>query len=168
MRGNFVDAHIALEKAYTQIQGNGQESIALCCDFLAQRLSICMDIKMRNTFEERRKELLQGHNTTWVNIFDSTCAYYYAVTGQTERIPTLFGAHMLSTVNFLAPGRPMMEMIENQVYLAQGEYSKVIGRANPFLLCVRLFTTIWWRFMCRSSFLRPTGSWEKQNRRLNF
>lgn len=133
MRGNFVDAHIALEKAYTQIQGNGQESIALCCDFLAQRLSICMDIKMRNTFEERRKELLQGHNTTWVNIFDSTCAYYYAVTGQTERIPTLFGAHMLSTVNFLAPGRPMMEMIENQVYLAQGEYSKVIGRSESLL-----------------------------------
>ena len=133
MRGNFVDAHIALEKAYTQIQGNGQESIALCCDFLAQRLSICMDIKMRNTFEERRKELLQGHNTTWVNIFDSTCAYYYAVTGQTERIPALFGAHMLSTVNFLAPGRPMMEMIENQVYLAQDEYSKVIGRSESIL-----------------------------------
>lgn len=133
MRGNFVDAHIALEKAYTQIQGNGQESIALCCDFLAQRLSICMDIKTRNTFEERRKELLQGHNTTWVNIFDSTCAYYYAVTGQTERIPALFGAHMLSTVNFLAPGRPMMEMIENQVYLAQGEYSKVIGRNESIL-----------------------------------
>ena len=133
MRGNFVDAHIAFEKAYTQIQGNGQESIALCCDFLAQRLSICMDIKMRNTFEERRKELLQGHNTTWVNIFDSTCAYYYAVTGQTERIPALFGAHMLSTVNFLAPGRPMMEMIENQVYLAQGEYSKVIGRSESIL-----------------------------------
>lgn len=133
MRGNFVDANIALEKAYTQIQGNGQESIALCCDFLAQRLSICMDIKMRNTFEERRKELLQGHNTTWVNIFDSTCAYYYAVTGQTERIPALFGAHMLSTVNFLAPGRPMMEMIENQVYLAQGEYSKVIGRNESIL-----------------------------------
>ena len=133
MRGNFVDAHIALEKAYTQIQGNGQESIALCCDFLAQRLSICMDIKMRNTFEERRKELLQGHNTTWVNIFDSTCAYYYAVTGQTERIPALFGAHMLSTVNFLAPGRPMMEMIENQVYLAQGAYAKVIGRSEGIL-----------------------------------
>ena len=133
MRGNFVDANIALEKAYTQIQGNGQESIALCCDFLAQRLSICMDIKTRNTFEERRKELLQGHNTTWVNIFDSTRAYYYAVTGQTERIPALFGAHMLSTVNFLAPGRPMMEMIENQVYLAQGEYSKVIGRNESIL-----------------------------------
>ena len=133
MRGNFVDANIALEKAYTQIQGNGQESIALCCDFLAQRLSICMDIKTRNTFEERRKELLQGHNTTWVNIFDSTCAYYYAVTGQTERIPALFGAHMLSTVNFLAPGRPMMEMIENQVYLAQEEYSKVIGRSESIL-----------------------------------
>ena len=143
MRGNFVDANIALEKAYTQIQGNGQESIALCCDFLAQRLSICMDIKMRNTFEERRKELLQGHNTTWVNIFDSTCAYYYAVTGQTERIPALFGAHMLSTVNFLAPGRPMMEMIENQVYLAQEEYSKVIGRSESLLaMCQALHSDL--------------------------
>ena len=45
----------------------------------------------------------------------------------------LFGAHMLSTVNFLAPGRPMMEMIENQVYLAQEEYSKVIGRSESIL-----------------------------------
>ena len=92
-----------------------------------------MDIKMRNTFEERRKELLQGHNTTWVNIFDSTCAYYYAVTGQTERIPALFGAHMLSTVYFLAPVRPMMEMIENQVYLAQGEWIRFFRSPSNIL-----------------------------------
>ncbi|MGN0295182.1 MAG: LuxR C-terminal-related transcriptional regulator, partial [Lachnospiraceae bacterium] len=34
------------------------------------------------------------------------------------------------TINFLAPGKPMMEMIENQVYLAQGAYTKVIGRSE--------------------------------------
>ena len=41
-----------------------------------------------------------------------------------------FAEHQLSTINFLAPGKPMMEMIENQVYLAQGAYTKVIGRSE--------------------------------------
>ena len=39
MQGRFTDAHIALERAYAQIEGNGQENMALCCDFLARRLS---------------------------------------------------------------------------------------------------------------------------------
>ena len=33
----------------------------------------------------------------------------------------------------LAPGKPMMEMIENQVYLAEGAYAKVIGRSAELL-----------------------------------
>ncbi len=35
MQGRFTDAQIALERAYAQIEGNGQENMALCCDFLA-------------------------------------------------------------------------------------------------------------------------------------
>ena len=128
MQGHFVDAQIRLEDAYEHIDGSGQISIALCCDFLAQRLSLCTEMKLRYTREERRKALMETHNVTWVNIFDSTCAYYYALTGQIDKIPALFGEHRLSTVNFLAPGKPMMDLIENQVYLAQGEYAKVIGR----------------------------------------
>ena len=31
MQGRFTDAHIALERAYAQIEGNGQENMALCC-----------------------------------------------------------------------------------------------------------------------------------------
>ena len=38
MQGRFTDAHIELERAYAQIEGNGQENMALCCDFLAWRL----------------------------------------------------------------------------------------------------------------------------------
>lgn len=37
MQGRFADAAIELERAYAQIAGNGQESIALCCDFLSLR-----------------------------------------------------------------------------------------------------------------------------------
>ena len=136
MRGHFVDAQIWLENTYAHIAENGQENMALCCDFLALRLSLCTELNLCYTIEERRSDLRQRHNITWITLFDSACAYYYALAGQVEQIPALFVEHRLSTVNFLAPGRPMMEMIENQVYLAQKSYAKVVGRSEQLLgLC---------------------------------
>ena len=133
MQGRFSDAHIHLERAYAQIEGNGQENMALCADFLALRLSLCADTPLRYTPEQRRAALLGQHNASWVNIFTAACAYYYALLEDTDRIPELFAGHRLSSVNFLAPGRPMMDLMENQVYLAQGAWAKVIGRAPGLL-----------------------------------
>ena len=130
MQGRFTDAHIELESAYAQIEGNGQEKMALCCDFLARRLSLCADIELRATFEQSYAALLRHHNAAWINIWNATGAYYHALTGQTDRIPSIYAEHRLSSVNLLAPGKPMTEMIENQVYLAQGAYAKVIGRSE--------------------------------------
>ena len=130
MQGRFTDAHIELESAYAQIEGNGQENMALCCDFLARRLSLCADIELRETFEQSYAALLRHHNAAWINIWNATGAYYHALTGQTDRIPSIYAEHRLSSVNLLAPGKPMTEMIENQVYLAQGAYAKVIGRSE--------------------------------------
>lgn len=62
MQGQFSDTLIALETAYSQIEGNGQENMALCCDFLAQRLFLCTDIKLHYTFEQRYNALLGHHN----------------------------------------------------------------------------------------------------------
>ena len=136
LQGRFADAQIALESAYACIEGNGQMNMALCCDFLAWRLSLCTDAAPRYGFEQRRAALLRQHNTDWLNILDSTCAYYYALLGQPEKAPEVFREHRLSSVNFLAPGKPMMELIENQVYLAQGAYAQVIGRSEGLLgLC---------------------------------
>ena len=130
MQGRFTDAHIELESAYAQIEGNGQENMALCCNFLARRLSLCADIELRATFEQSYAALLRHHNAAWINIWNATGAYYHALTGQTDRIPSIYAEHRLSSVNLLAPGKPMTEMIENQVYLAQGAYAKVIGRSE--------------------------------------
>ena len=130
MQGRFTDAHIGLESAYAQIEGNGQENMALCCDFLVWRLSMHMDIGQRHSFEERRASLLRHHNAAWLNIWSAASAYYHALMGETGKIPPVFADHQLSTIHFLAPGKPMMEMIENQVYLAQGAYAKVIGRSE--------------------------------------
>ena len=136
MQGRFTDAHIALESAYARIEGNGQENMALCCDFLARRLSLFLDMKQRRTLEESRAELLLHHNASWLNIWNATSAYYHALLGKTEKIPEVFRAHRLSAVNTLAPGKPMIEMIENQVYLTQGDYAKIIGRSEGLLaLC---------------------------------
>ena len=130
MQGRFTDAHIELESAYAQIEGNGQENMALCCDFLARRLSLHMDMEQRYSFEERYKALLGKHNATWLNIWSATSAYYHALLGETDQIPSVFAEHQLSAIHFLAPGKPMMELIENQVYLTQGSYAKVIGRSE--------------------------------------
>ena len=132
-RGRFTDAHIELERAYAQIRDNGQENMALCCDFLAWRLSLCAEVEPELTLEERREALLRLHNASWLNIWNATTAYYHALRGEPERIPELFAQHRLSAVNILAPGKPMMEMIENQVYLAQGACAKVIGRSEGLL-----------------------------------
>lgn len=129
-QGRFTDAHIELESAYARIEGNGQENMALCCDFLAWRLSLCADVEMRYSFEQRREQLLRQHNAAWLNILDAASAYYHALLGKTERIPEVFSAHWLSSISILAPGKPMAEMIENQVLLAQGAYAKVIGRSE--------------------------------------
>lgn len=135
IKGHFVDAQIKLEEAWEKIAEKGQESISLCGDFLSYRLAVCMNTNPETIINQRRRQLIQQHNIMWINIFDSICAYYYALTEE-DKIPALFRRHQLSSVNFLAPGKPMMDMIENQVYLAQKEYARVIGRSERLLaLC---------------------------------
>ena len=136
MQGRFTDAHIELERAYAQIEGNGQVNMGLCCDFLAWRLSLFADMEERYSLEARYAELLRYHDASWINIWTSTSAYYHALRGDVRQIPEIFARHRLSDINMLAPGRPMMEMIENQVYLAQAAYAKIIARSGELLaLC---------------------------------
>ena len=132
-QGRFTDAHIELERAYAQVKNNGQINMALCCDFLSRRLSRYTDVEQQYTFAERYAELLRYHDAAWINLWSATSAYYHALRGETGKIPKIFSQHRLSDINMLAPGKPMMEMIENQVYLAEGAYAKVIGRSAELL-----------------------------------
>ena len=135
-RGRLNDGAIALERARAAISGSGQENMALCCDFLEMRLHMAageaVGVDLR-----RRRQLLQQHNAMWLHIFDSSAAYCQAVLGRAGDIPELFREHRLDTVNFLGPCLPMMQMIENQVYLAQGAYARVIGGSEGLLALCR-------------------------------
>ena len=132
-QGRFTDAHIELERAYAQVKDNGQINMALCCDFLSWRLSRYTDVEQHYTFEERYAALLRYHDASWINLWCATSAYYHALCGETDKIPEIFSQHRLSDINMLAPGKPMMEMIENQVYLAQGAYARMVGYSAELL-----------------------------------
>ena len=132
-QGRFTDAHIELERAYAQVKDNGQINMALCCDFLSRRLSRYTDVEQQYTFNERYEALLRYHDASWINLWNATSAYYHALRGETDSIPEIFSQHRLSDINMLAPGKPMMEMIENQVYLAQGAYARVVGYSAELL-----------------------------------
>ena len=82
---------------------------------------------------ENYDALLRYHDASWINLWNATSAYYHALRGETDSIPEIFSQHRLSDINMLAPGKPMMEMIENQVYLAQGAYVRVVGYSAELL-----------------------------------
>ena len=139
LRGELDDAQIELERTYTAIEGNGQENIALCCDFLALRLYLLNQGSPRCTPQDRRDILHEHHNLAWLRLWDACCAYFYALLGKEDHIPEAFRTHQLESMNFLAPALPMMQLIENQVYLTQQEWAKVIGRSEKLLHTCDLF-----------------------------
>lgn len=138
MQGKLHEAEIGLARARAAIAGSGQENMALCCDFLELRL-LGSGGRRRLDVKARAEALLARHDVVLLNMFESILAYYYALLQEAEKIPDVFRLHRLDTVNYFAPGKPMMELIENQVYLAQGEFPRVIGRSEPLLSgCERL------------------------------
>mgnify|MGYP004527456579 FL=1 len=132
MQGKLREAEIELERARAAIAGSRQENMALCCDFLELRL-LRSGGRRRLDVKARAEALLARHDVVLLNMFESILAYYYALLQEAEKIPDVFRLHRLDTVNYFAPGKPMMELIENQVYLAQGEFPRVIGRSEPLL-----------------------------------
>ncbi len=126
-QGRLTDAAIFLERARTRVIEHNQENMALCCDFLSSRMAVGTEQRIYD-FKIRHEELLKTHNMVLLNMLDSIAAYYYAILGLPEAVPEVFREHRLKGINYFAPGKPMMELIENQVYLAQGEYAKIIGR----------------------------------------
>ena len=58
-----------------------------------------------------------------------TCLLYTSLQGRPEQAPELFREHKLAEVSFFGPCRPLMSLIEQQVWLAQGEYVKVIAHS---------------------------------------
>ena len=139
MQGHFERAVLLLERARVRAASCGQENMALCCDFLALRLSLCGQAGEPFDFEARRAALLQRHDVVLLHLLESIEAYYYALLGRTDAVPEVFREHRLASVSYFALCRPMMEMIELQVWLAQGQAVKVLARCEELLAACQRF-----------------------------
>lgn len=139
MQGHFERAVLLLERARVRAASRGQENMALCCDFLALRLSLCGQAGEPFDFEARRAALLQRHDAVLLHLLESIEAYYYALLGRTDAVPEVFREHRLASVSYFALCRPMMEMIELQVWLAQGQAVKVLARCEEVLAACQRF-----------------------------
>ena len=99
----------------------GQENMTLCCDFLALRLALCGKGGKRGTIlPPSAPPCCKKHDGVQVHLLESIAAYFYALQGRPEQAPELFREHKLAEVSFFGPCRPMMSLIEQQVWLAQG------------------------------------------------
>ena len=140
MRGEFADARIMNAKALYRAKEKNQKYLAQCCNFLSLRLYIAGDDKTAppNRAEEREK-ILQRHDSTLLLAQNAAFDYCFALLGAAEKVSPAFAHHRLGSVNMLNPARPMMEMTENQVLLAQGEYESVAARSAALLsMCEKL------------------------------
>ena len=131
LQGAWEKAAVLLERA--RADAAGQENMTLCCDFLALRLALCGKGKEGYDFTAKRAALLQKHDGVQVHLLESIAAYFYALQGKPEQAPELFREHKLAEVSFFGPCRPMMSLIEQQVWLTQGEYVKVIAHSEGLL-----------------------------------
>lgn len=138
--GNFLNSSVVLSRAYHKTAGNAQKNMDLCCDFLFLRLGFFDKTPHPWILQEKKRaELVLMGNALFLNIFDSICAYYYALLRLPDKIPEVFREHRLNEIHYLHPARPMMALIENQVYLAQKSYVEVLGHTDALLALCRHF-----------------------------
>ena len=138
--GRFQDAFLLLSKVRQKIVSERQKNMELCSDFLALRLHFFEEDPHPWALQEKKHaELLLSGNALLLNLFDSVCAYYYALMRLPDKIPQTFRQHKLAEVHYLQPAFPMMKLIENQVFLAQNSCIDVLGQADSLLALCRQF-----------------------------
>ena len=144
---------------------NGQKNMALCCDFLSRRLS-----------SARRC----GAALYLCGQTRSSCCSITMPRGSTsgvppvpiimrcgaklEQIPEIFVAAPARPPSIcLRPGKPMMELIENQVLSGPGGLCQGDGtQRRDCWRCARGCTMRWWRCISASRRRRPMRCWARR------
>ncbi len=140
VRGNFADASLMNARARYRAEEKHQKYLVQCCNMLALRLSLAGE--GQTTAPDRvqeRETLLSRHDLTLLLAQNAAFDYYFALLREPEKASSAFAQHRLGSVNILNPARPMLEMVENQVLLAQKEYESIIVRSESLLaMCQKL------------------------------
>ena len=112
----------------------GQAYILQCCTMLALRLHLAAAGGAEPPdAAEARAALLPRRDATLLLTFDAARAYYAALCGAEEQIPPSFAQHTLADARMLDVAKPMLGMVETQVWLAQGAWRRAVAQAEALL-----------------------------------
>ena len=140
VRGNFADASLMNARARYRAEEKHQKYLVQCCNMLALRLSLAGEGQTAAPDRaQEREKLLSRHDSTLLLAQNAAFDYYFALLREPEKASFAFAQHRLGSVNILNPAQPMLEMVENQVLLAQKEYESIIVRSESLLaMCQKL------------------------------
>ena len=131
MRGELAAAGLICARAVYETEQKQQSYIRLCCEMVLHRLEL---LGGTDPLPGRSLSAAQrSRDATLIRTGESIDAFYYALLGLADKLPPLFSRHGVGAANILNPARPMLEMIENQVCLAQGEYAAVTACSERLL-----------------------------------
>ena len=134
LQGRFAEAQTALERARYRAEERGQAYILQCCAMLALRLHLAAAGGAEPPdAAEARAALLPRRDATLLLTFDAARAYYAALCGAEEQIPPSFAQHTLADARMLDVAKPMLGMVETQVWLAQGAWRRAVAQAEALL-----------------------------------
>ena len=134
LQGRFAEAQTALERTRYRAEERGQAYILQCCAMLALRLHLAAAGGAEPPdAAEARAALLPRRDATLLLTFDAARAYYAALCGAEEQIPPSFAQHTLADARMLDVAKPMLGMVETQVWLAQGAWRRAVAQAEALL-----------------------------------
>ena len=134
LQGRFAEAQTALERARYRAEERGQAYILQCCAMLALRLHLAAAGGAEPPdAAEARAALLPRRDATLLLTFDAARAYYAALCGAEEQIPPSFAQHTLAEARMLDVAKPMLGMVETQVWLTQGAWRRAVAQAEALL-----------------------------------
>ena len=139
LRGRFTDAEIGCHLARDAAQARGQYSILLTAEFTALRLSLLQhgEAGIDETLAQLHGTLKSQRQFLLLRTLDLCQAWLDAMRGRAD--PGAWYLTPEADASFLSPVLPMLRIVQNEVLLALGEWTKLLARGES---CAALNTTL--------------------------
>ena len=139
LRGRFTDAEIGCHLARDAAQARGQYSILLTAEFTALRLSLLQhgEAGIDETLAQLHGTLKSQRQFLLLRTLDLCQAWLDAMRGRAD--PGAWYLTPEADASFLSPVLPMLRIVQNEVLLALGEWTKLLARGES---CAALNTAL--------------------------
>ncbi|MDO4921851.1 MAG: LuxR C-terminal-related transcriptional regulator [Phascolarctobacterium sp.] len=145
LQGRLDEMDICLQKAYYLARKHEQECITLCCDFLAMQRDIFNGIANEQIEKYRRHEGHVWKQSVLLNTADMCVGFYYALLGDSQRLPGWLANKENGETIVLYPALPCCNYIKAQCLLSKRCYTELLVRYDDLQAECKPYNN----FLCR-------------------